>query len=116
MNHYLSNFFTDKYAIIWLHYNLPVHWLKDIFVAMQGLLFIVVHGLLTWQLLLLQNRSSGHMRSVVAAHGLRSWGTQAPVVMAHGLVALWHVESSWTRDRTHVPCVGRQILIHYTSR
>ena len=83
---------------------------------MQGLLFIVVHGLLTWQLLLLQNRSSGHMRSVVAAHGLRSWGTQAPVVTAHGLVALWHVESSWTRDRTHVPCVGRQILIHYTSR
>ena len=27
-----------------------------------------------------------------------------------GLVALWHVGSSWTRAQTHVPCIGRQIL------
>ena len=33
-----------------------------------------------------------------------------------GLVAPWHVESSQTRDRTHVPCIGRQILNHWTSR
>ena len=26
------------------------------------------------------------------------------------------MESSWTRDWSHVPCVGRQILIHCTSR
>ena len=26
-----------------------------------------------------------------------------------GLVAPWHVESSQTRDQTHVPCIGRQI-------
>ena len=26
------------------------------------------------------------------------------------------MESSLTRDRTHVPCIGRQILIHYTTR
>ena len=32
------------------------------------------------------------------------------------LVALWHMESSQTRDRTHVPCIGRQILIHCTTR
>ena len=32
------------------------------------------------------------------------------------LVALQHVESSWTRDQTHVPCTGRQILIHCTNR
>ena len=24
--------------------------------------------------------------------------------------------SSWTRDRTHVPCTGRQILNHWTTR
>ena len=30
--------------------------------------------------------------------------------------ALGHMESSGTRDRTHVPCIGRQILIHYTAR
>ena len=33
-----------------------------------------------------------------------------------GLVALCHVKSSWTRDRTHVPCTGRWILIHDKTR
>ena len=32
------------------------------------------------------------------------------------LVAPQLVESSWTRDRTHVPCIGRQILNHWTTR
>ena len=33
------------------------------------------------------------------------------------LAALRHVESSWTRDRTHVPCIGRRrILIRRTTR
>ena len=30
--------------------------------------------------------------------------------MAHRLSCLWRVASSWTRDRTCVPCVGRRIL------
>ena len=33
-----------------------------------------------------------------------------------GSVAPWHVESSRTRDRTHVPCIGRQTIIHSTTR
>ena len=33
-----------------------------------------------------------------------------------GLVALWHVKSSQNRDRTHVPCIGRRILNHWTTR
>ena len=33
-----------------------------------------------------------------------------------GLAALQHVGSSQTRDRTCVPCIGRQILIHCTTR
>ena len=33
-----------------------------------------------------------------------------------GLVAPWHVESSQTRGRTYVPCIGRQILNHWTTR
>ena len=33
-----------------------------------------------------------------------------------GLVALWHVESSRTRDRTRVPCIGRRIHNHYATR
>ena len=32
------------------------------------------------------------------------------------LVAPQQVESSWPRDRTHVPCTGRQILNHWTTR
>ena len=26
------------------------------------------------------------------------------------------MESSWTRDRTHVSCISRQILIHWSTR
>ena len=33
-----------------------------------------------------------------------------------GLVALKHVEYSRTRDRTYVPCTGRQILNHWATR
>ena len=47
--------------------------------------------------------------SVVVALGLSSCVPQV-------LVALRYVESSWMRDRTHVPCIGRQILIYCTSR
>ena len=32
-----------------------------------------------------------------------------------GLASLRHVESSWTRDRTHVPCIGRWILNTWTT-
>ena len=33
-----------------------------------------------------------------------------------GLVVLWHVKSFWTRDWTHIPCVGMWILNQWTSR
>ena len=33
-----------------------------------------------------------------------------------GLVALQHLGSSWTRARTRVPCIGRRILNHCTTR
>ena len=33
-----------------------------------------------------------------------------------GLVALWHVKSWDTRNRTSVPCCGRQILNHWATR
>ena len=32
------------------------------------------------------------------------------------LIALQHVEYSWTRDQTHTPCVGRLVLSHWTTR
>ena len=40
---------------------------------------------------------------MLAAYGLRSWGRT-------GLVALWHVEFSQTRDQAQAPCAGRQVL------
>ena len=33
-----------------------------------------------------------------------------------GLVAPWHVGSSWTRAGTRVPCIGRWILNHCATR
>ena len=33
-----------------------------------------------------------------------------------GLAAPRYVESFWTRDQTHVLCIGREIQIHYTTR
>ena len=50
--------------------------------------------------------SSGHR-----LHSSRLW-TQAPYLGCTDLVALRHVGSSWTRDRTCVSRIGRQILYH----
>ena len=73
-------------------------------------------------------RALGVWASVVAACGLSSWGTWvlecsgfsscgtwAQQLWHTGLVALQHVRSSQTRDRTHVPCLGRWILNHCTT-
>ena len=67
----------------------------------QGLLFIVVYRLLL----------------VVASLAVcRLWGTQASVVMVHGLSCFTAVGSSWSRNWTCGPCIGRQILNHWTTR
>ena len=43
-----------------------------------------------------------------------SWSSRAlEWLWSRGLVALQHVESSWTRDGTHVPLLCRQILNHW---
>ena len=52
---------------------------------------------------------------VVSFARAQALGTWASVVLVMGLVAPQHVESSWTRDQTHA-CIGRQILIYYTTR
>ena len=33
-----------------------------------------------------------------------------------GLAAVRHMESSLTRGQVHVPCIGRQVLSHWTTR
>ena len=49
------------------------------------------------------------MASLVAEHGLQ--GARVSEV-----VALQHVESSWSRDRTLVPWIGRWIPNHWATR
>ena len=41
---------------------------------------------------------------------------QAQQLWCTGLTAPRHVEFSWTRDQTHVPCTGRRILNHCATR
>ena len=48
--------------------------------------------------------------------GCSSYGTWAQYLWVAGLVALRHVESSLTRDRTSVPSIARQILNYWTTR
>ena len=48
--------------------------------------------------------------------GLRALECGLQQLWCSGVVAPPHVGSSQTRDRTHVPCHGRWILIHWTIR
>ena len=53
-------------------------------------------GFSWWWLLLVEQRLQGD--------GQQLWHTC--------LVVPWYMEPSLTRDQTHVPCIGKQILIH----
>ena len=46
------------------------------------------------------------------AHGLQPLQRLAQSLWLTGLVVPQRVGSSWTQDQTHVPCMGRQTLIH----
>ena len=50
---------------------------------------------------------------VVEAQVPGAWASGA---VARGSAAPPHVESSWARDQTNVPCAGRQIPIHCIPR
>ena len=77
-------------------------WLCCVFIAAHGLALVAAReGFSLWWLLL------------VWSTGSRAW---AQLLWRVGLVAPQHVECSWTRDRTLVPCLGRQILNHWTTR
>ena len=87
----------------------------------RGLLFIAVRGLLIGWLLLFQSMGSRRTGSSSCGAWAQSlWLTgsraQAQQLWRTGLVAPWHVESSQTRARTCVPCIGRWILNHCATR
>ena len=82
-----------------------------VFVAMHGLSLVVAGGAT-----LLGSARAAHcigfsLQSRGSRRaGLSSWGARA------WLVAPQHVRSSWTRGRTCIPCIGRWILNHWTTR
>ena len=64
-------------------------------------------GFSSWWLLLLPSMGSGALG--LQQLGFVSSRAQAQRLWCTGLAAVGHVESSWTRDRTHVSCIGWQI-------
>ena len=68
---------------------------------------------LRWLLLL---RSTGSRDMGFSSSWLAGSRAQGQKLWHTGLVASWHVESSWTRARTRIPCICRQILNHCATR
>lgn len=94
-------------GILFIHF-----WLCWVFVALSRLSVVVASG-------------SSEVFNAEASHciGFSYWeaqalGGQMSVAVVWGLsccrltslVALWHVESSWTRDWTCIPCIGKRVL------
>ena len=59
---------------------------------------------------------NGLLTAVASLVEHRLQDTRASGVVANGLVAPQHVGSSWTRDGTHILCIARPILHHWTTR
>ena len=110
--------------------NLFIYWLCCVLVATLGGLLIT----LSWgyslvavcrRLIVVASPHCGgffcceaQASGCVSSQLLQLPGSRArvPCLWCTGLVAPGYVESSWTTDRTHVHCSGRQILMHYAMR
>ena len=89
-----------------------IFWLPWVLVAAHGLSLVVARenysalcsmGISLRWLVLLQ-------RTVSRTHGLQQLLNVAQQLWLTDLGALWHVESSQTKEQIHVPCTGRRIL------
>ena len=82
-----------------------MHW---VFTAARGIFFSCSE----WGLLSSCSVQASHcMASLVRSMAPGHVGSEI-----EGLVALKHVESSWIRDQTCIPCISRQILNYWTTR
>ena len=61
-------------------------------------------------------RCSGFSSWCFSCCGTCALGVCAQKLWYVGFVAMQHVESSWSRDWTHVPCIIRQTLNHCATR
>ena len=105
----------------WLHWVFAAAHRLSVVVASGGYSLLWCAGFSLRWLLLLRSTDSRHarFRSCGAwAHQLWLVGSraQAQQLWHTGLVVLRHVGSSWTRAQTCVPCIGRRILNHCTTR
>ena len=66
-----------------------------------------------WALMCTRASLVAHVDAVLWFSGSRA---QAPWLWCMGLVAPWHVGSSWIRDPTHVSCSGRWSLFYWVIR
>ena len=117
MGFFFSFFFTDTPIQVLYYFLYCFLNLKNVFIyfccpgslLLHGLSLIgwagatlaVVHGVLT-------------VVAFPVVHRFRCMGFSS--CGCTGLVAFWHVESSQTRNWTHVPCIARQILSYRTTR
>ena len=97
-----QHFFKIPVPRLFLKIIFICYWLHWVFISMHMLSLVMAQedycsllfmGLSLWQLLFLQGM-----------------GSRAPQVRCMDLLALWYVESSWTKDQTHVPCIGSGFL------
>ena len=102
-------------VLIFFFFKLFIYfWLCWAFAAVQAFLQLQGAGFSLQWFLLLQSMAPG-------ALGLQQlWlpgsGLQAQQLWPMGLVAPWHVGSSWIRDQTLVSCTGRRILYYRATR
>ena len=107
---YLRYLYIQK-QFSFFNINLFIYlWLCWVFIAAWGLSLVAVSGA-TLHCGAQASRCGGF-----SCCGARALGMRASVVVHVGLVAAQHVGSSWTRARTRVPCIGRQIFNHCTTR
>ena len=135
ISHFILHFmfFQPQYYFIinnMQYYPVFVFWLRWIFVAEHGLSLVVASGdysllwytdfSLQWLLLLwsMGCRHAGFSSCGTRAQQLWLAGSraQAQQLQCMGLVAPQHVGSFPTRAQTLVPCIGRHILNHCTTR
>ena len=88
-------------------------WLCFVFIAARAFLQLQCTGSsLQWLLLLQSTGSRVHKLNNCGTWAQSLWllgsRTQIQQLWSSGSVALWHVGSSQTRDRTYVSCIGRR--------
>ena len=111
------------FSFVFFLKDVLIYWLWWVFVAICGLSLVVVSGanfccsgfLSMVASVVVEHRLLSAPVLVVGACGL-SRCLQLAGSEPSGLVILWHVVSSQTRDWTSVPCIARWILNHWTTR